>query len=65
MPLCYNDPNEGTYIFFKRDTAQTAAGSLFSGGSLMLGALLGLIVGGGLMMLITFSSRKRRERKAA
>ena len=65
MPLCYNDPNEGTYIFFKRDTAKTAVGSLFSGGSLMLGALLGLIAGGGLTMLITFSSRKRRERKAS
>ena len=65
MPLCYNDPHEGTYIFFKRDTAKTAVGSLFSGGSLMLGALLGLIAGGGLTMLITFSSRKRRERKAS
>ncbi len=64
----YNDPNEGTYVFFKRDTTPVKgliSGSVFSGGSLMLGAILGLIAGGGLTMLITFSSRKRRERKAS
>ncbi len=64
----YNDPNEGTYVFFKRDTTPVKgliAGSVFSGGSLMLGVILGLIAGVGLTMLITFSSRKRRERKAS
>jgi hypothetical protein len=64
----YNDPNEGTYVFFKRDTTPVKgliSGSVFSGGSLMLGAILGLIAGVGLTMLITFSSRKRRERKAS
>ena len=64
----YNDPNEGTYVFFKRDTTPVKgliAGSVFSGGSLMLGALLGLIAGGGLTMLITFSARKRREKATA
>ena len=64
----YNDPNEGTYVFFKRDTTPVKgliAGSVFSGGSLMLGAILGLIAGVGLTMLITFSSRKRRERRAS
>ena len=64
----YNDPNEGTYVFFKRDTTPVKgliSGSVFSGGSLMLGVILGLIAGVGLTMLITFSSRKRRERRAS
>ena len=68
MPLCYNDPHEGTYVFFKRDTTPVKgliAGSVFSGGSLLLGAILGLIAGVGLTMLITFSSKKRRERRAS
>ena len=58
-PLCYNDPKEGTYVFFKVDTSATAAGSLFSGGSLMIGVLIGL-VGSGLIWLLTFSSKKRK-----
>ena len=64
----YNDPNKGTYVFFKRDTTPVKgliSGSVFSGGSLMLGVILGLIAGVGLTMLITFSSRKRRERRAS
>ena len=64
----YNDPNKGTYVFFKRDTTPVKgliAGSVFSGGSLLLGAILGLIAGVGLTMLITFSSKKRRERRAS
>jgi hypothetical protein len=63
--LCYNDPKEGTYVFFKVDTSATAAGSLFSGGSLMIGVLIGLVVGGGLMWLLTFSSKKRKEKSAS
>ena len=62
---CYNDPNEGTYVYYKHDNAfvkdLTAAASVFSGGSLALGAVLGLIVGGGVMLLLTFSVRKRKE----
>ena len=64
----YNDPNKGTYVFFKRDTTPVKgliSGSVFSGGSLMLGVILGLIAGVGLMLLISFSSRKRRERRAS
>ena len=64
----YNDPYDGTYVYFKNDTAtvkdQTAAGSLFSGGSLAIGAVLGLVVGGSLAFLLSFSTRKRRERAA-
>ena len=62
---CYNDPNEGTYVYYKHDNAfvkdLTAAASVFSGGSIALGAVLGLIVGGGVMLLLTFSVRKRKE----
>ena len=62
---CYNDPNEGTYVYYKHDNAfvkdPTAAASVFSGGSIALGAVLGLIVGGGVMLLLTFSVRKRKE----
>ncbi len=61
----YNDPYGGTYVYFKRDVAavkeQTAAGSLFSGGSIALGAIIGLLVGGGLMALLIVSARKRKE----
>ena len=65
LRLCYNDPHEGTYVFFKLDTKATAAGSLFSDGSLMIGVLIGLVVGGGLMWLLTFSSKKRKEKSAS
>ena len=62
---CYNDPNKGTYVYYKHDNAfvkdLTAAASVFSGGSIALGAVLGLIVGGGVMLLLTFSVRKRKE----
>ena len=64
MPLCYNDPNEGTYIFFKRDTAKTAVGSLFSGGSLALGGVIGLAVGGLLTFGIIKLAGKKKKSKA-
>ena len=64
MPLCYNDPNEGTYIFFKRDTAKTAAGSLFSGGSLALGGVIGLAAGGLLTFGITRLAGRKKKKKA-
>ena len=66
-PYCYKDPYEGTYVYFKTDTVsvkeQTAAGSLFSGGSLAIGTVAGLLVGGALVVLLSFSVRKRREAK--
>ena len=64
MPLCYNDPNEGTYIFFKRDTAKTAAGSLFSGGSLALGGVIGLAAGGLLTFAVIQLANKKKKKEA-
>ena len=64
MPLCYNDPHEGTYIFFKRDTAKTAAGSLFSGGSLALGGVIGLAVGGLLTFAVIQLANKKKKKEA-
>ena len=67
--LCYNDPSEGTYVFFKHEPASdnnmTAAGSLFSGGSIALGLIVGLLAGGGLMWLLTLPSRKKKDKDAA
>ena len=66
-PFCYNDPYDGTYVYFKTDTVsvkeQTAAGSLFSGGSLAIGVVAGLLVGSAFTLLLSFSIRKRRETK--
>jgi hypothetical protein len=66
---CYNDPNDGTYIFFKNDTSTvkdlSATGSAFSGGSLAIGAVLGIAVGVGFTMLFTVASKKRKENQAA
>jgi len=62
---CYNDSPNGTFVFFKHDAASvkdlTAAGSMFSGGSIALGALLGVIGSVALMLLLSFSVRKRKE----
>ena len=64
MPLCYNDPNEGTYVFFKRDKAKTAVGSLFSGGSLALGGVIGLAVGGLLTFAVIQLANKKKKKEA-
>ena len=60
---CYNDPNEGTYVFFKNAASTvkdlTAAGSMFSGGAIAIGAVGGLIVGS----LITVVRMKRARKK--
>ena len=66
---CYNDPNDGTYVYFKNDTATvkdlSTTGSLFSGGFIAIGAVLGIAVGVGLTMLFTVASKKRKENQAA
>ena len=66
---CYNDPNNGTYVYFKNETSTvkelTAAGSTFSGGSLAIGAVAGLAPGAAITLLLSVSTRKRRENKAA
>ncbi len=68
-PFCYNDPYDGTYVYFKTDTVsvkeQTAAGSLFSGGSLAIGAVAGLLVGCGVTFLITRYIGKKKKRETA
>ena len=67
-PYCYNDPYDGTYVYFKTDTVsvkdQTAAGSVFSGGSLAIGAVAGLLVGCGLTFLITRIAGKKKKKEA-
>ena len=69
-PYCYKDPYEGTYVYFKTDTVsvkdQTAAGSVFSGGSLAIGAVAGLLVGCVATFLITrFTGKKKKEEATA
>ena len=65
---CYNDPSEGTYVYFKNDTSTvkdlTATGSLFSGGSIALGALVGLIVGSAITLFIV-NNKKKKESETA
>ena len=67
--FCYNDPNDGTYVYFKNDTSTvkdlTAAGSTFSGGSLAIGVAAGLLGGAALTLILLFSTRKRRENQPA
>lgn len=66
---CYNDPNDGTYVFFKNDTATVkdlkATGSLFSGGFIALGTVAGVVIGVGLTLLFTVSSKKRKENQGS
>ena len=66
---CYNDPYDGTYVFFKNDTATvkdlSTTGSAFSGGTLAIGAVLGLAAGIGLTLLFTVASKKRKENQTA
>ena len=67
--ICYNDPNDGTYVFFKRDTvsadSNTATGSVFSGGSLALGLIIGLAAGCLITFIITrIVGRKKKTNEA-
>ncbi len=66
---CYNDPNDGTYVYFKNETSTvkdlTASGSSFSGGSLAIGAVAGVLVGGAVTFLIMMLVNKRKKNKAA
>jgi len=66
---CYNDPYDGTYVYFKNDTATvkdlSATGSLFSGGFIALGTVAGIVIGAGLTLLFTVASKKRKENKTA
>ena len=66
---CYNDPNDGTYVYFKNDTATvkdlSTTGSAFSGGTLALGTVAGVVIGVGLTLLFTVASKKRKENQTA
>ena len=64
---CYNDPNDGTYVYFKNDTATvkdlSTTGSAFSGGSLALGTVIGLILGGVVTFAIVTIINKTKKKK--
>ena len=64
---CYNDPSEGTYVYFKNDTSTvkdlTAAGSSFSGGSLVIGIVVGALAGCALTLLLLKVVNKKKKRK--
>ena len=66
---CYNDPNKGTFVYYKNDNAfvkdLTAAASVFSGGSIALGAVIGLIAGGALTAIIMTAAGKKKKRTPA
>ena len=60
---CYNDPNDGTYVYFKNDTATVkdlASGSIFSGGVLAIGVAAGMLGGVALTLALSAYRRKRR-----
>ena len=65
---CYNDPNNGTYVYFKNDTATvkdlTASGSTFSGGVVAIGVAAGMLGGVALTLALSAYRRKRRQNKA-
>ena len=71
---CYNDPNEGTYVFFKNEeatvkeltqtnTANNAAttGSMFSGTSFAIGAAAGILIGILIAVLIVKARKKKDD----
>jgi len=66
---CYNDPSEGTYVYFKNDTSTvkdlTAAGSTFSGGSLALGLGAGALAGCALTLLLLKVNNKKKKNGSA
>ena len=68
---CYNDKPKGTFVYYK-NADQTinqllgvgeasTSGSLFSGGSLAIGAGVGIIIGGGIVALIVAATLKRKN----
>ncbi|MBQ7744107.1 MAG: hypothetical protein IJT85_00860, partial [Ruminococcus sp.] len=67
--FCYNDPSEGTYVYFKNDTSTvkdlTAAGSSFSGGSLALGIGAGALAGCALTLLLLKVDNKKKKKQSA
>ena len=66
---CYNDPNEGTYVYFKNDTSTvknlTAAGSTFTGGSLVIGIAAGTLIGCAFTLLMLKLNGKKKKKETA
>ncbi len=64
---CYNDPNQGTYVYFQVDESVLAkaslAGSNFSTGSAVLFSGIGAVVGAGIAIAIMLIISKRKENK--
>jgi hypothetical protein len=66
---CYNDPNEGTYVYFKNDTSTvkdlTATGSTFSGGLLALGIVGGVLAGCAFTLIMLRLENKKKKKETA
>ena len=66
---CYNDPYDGTYVYFKNDTATvkdlSTTGSAFSGGVVAIGVVGGVLFGAVVTFLVMTLIRKRKKSKAA
>ena len=64
---CYNDPYDGTYVYFKNDTATvkdlSTTGSAFSGGTFAIGAVIGLIPGGVVTFAVMTMIAKKKKKK--
>ena len=64
---CYNDPNNGTYVYFQVDESAlpkaSVAGSSFSTGTGFLFAGIGAVVGAGIGIAIMLVLAKRKETK--
>ena len=62
---CYNDPNNGTYVYFQVDESAlpkaSVAGSNFSTGTAFLFSGIGLAVGAGIGIAIMLVFIKRKE----
>ncbi len=67
--FCYNDPNEGTYVYFKNDTSTvkdlTAAGSTFTGGMFAVGLVGGVLAGCALTLLLLKVDNKKKKKESA
>jgi hypothetical protein len=65
----YNDSNNGTYVYYQKETSAvkdlTAAGSTFSGGSLTLGIVGGVLVGCALTLLLLKVNNKKKKKESA
>ena len=65
----YNDPNNGTYVYYQKETSTVndlkAAGSTFSGGSLTLGIVGGVLAGCALTLILLKVNNKKKKKESA